>query len=178
MAAPPPAELAESGQCPGLLLFVAGLTSKGERGVEEDTGLARLAGGEQGFPGGVERFGFNIAITVLPEDFQRSLVIADRVLTAAPPALDPAEPGQGPGFDPPAADLPRQRERLGLVAGGFLIAALPLPDLAEVGQGDGLAELVTDLAVQPDRLTHMPRGLLVTTLPQIDKAKVGQGNGL
>jgi hypothetical protein len=45
----------------GLLVAVTCLTGKGERVGVAGAGLVRLAGGQQGFPGAVERLGFAAA---------------------------------------------------------------------------------------------------------------------
>src|ERR1700733_12360198 len=72
----------------GLLVTVAGLAGQGERGGVAGAGLLVLAGGQQGFPGTVECLGLAAAVTYLPEQLQRLLVVGGSLVMVALPMAD------------------------------------------------------------------------------------------
>src|SRR6202034_1286266 len=96
MVALPMADLAQSGQRPGLRVFVAGLAGEGQRSGVEIAGLSGLAGGQQGFPGTVECLGLAIAVADLPEQLQRLLIAAALLLARHLAVPDPDQPGHSP----------------------------------------------------------------------------------
>lgn len=108
-------------------------------------GLGLLAGGEQGFPGAVERGGFPVAVAELLVQGKRLVLAANSLVMVALPVANPAKRGQRIGLKAPVAGPAGSDEGLLRVVGGLLVMALLMAGLAEVVQRLGLAGPVTDL---------------------------------
>jgi hypothetical protein len=104
----------------GLLVAVTRLSGEGERGGVASASLVRLAGGQQGFPGAVERLGFPAAAAGRLEQGERLPVVFGRLRMLALAVADLAEPSQRLRLQITVPGLAGEGERGGVAGAGLV----------------------------------------------------------
>src|SRR5690242_8516455 len=133
---------------PGLLVVVPAPTSQGQRGRVTGAGLIGAPGGEECFPGTIERLGMAAAVADFLVESQRLLMVSGGLVMVPLLVADLSEPAESAALFPRVAGLAGEGERSGEAVAGLGVLADGEQRFPSVVDCRDLELAVTELLVQ------------------------------